>query len=208
MTNAHIPSTWRRLSARGLDQLFILPFYIPFMSSIWKLMVTDDAVVVPLGTALIYLLIPALYDFIFLVLLQGSPGKWFFDIKVVPIHDSGAKLSLGQCAMRSIVGIFSLFFGWAIYATAFFRYDRTHVVDWVAETRVVQAVPRLKRPTIRWLLGLLVIFFVGLDSLSTAKSVLQNVDWENRKLDLRALMEGSSGAEAFRQYEEEFGEAE
>jgi uncharacterized RDD family membrane protein YckC len=145
--------------------------------------------------------VPALYEFVFLTLMQATPGKWFLGLKVVPFADPMGRLDWQQCVLRPLMGRLSFFFSWAIYALAFFRYDRTHAVDWVAETRVIQFTPRLTRAKLRPVLGSLLIILYVYEGLLSAKGVLQKVDWENGQVELRSLMDFESLEDAMDEYD-------
>ncbi|MNL00715.1 RDD family protein [compost metagenome] len=146
----------------------------------------------------VLLLVPAIYEFIFLALMQATPGKWMMGLKVVPCNDPNAKLEFGHCLLRPLTGRLSLLLSWAIYAVAFFRYDRTHLCDWVAETRVIQFKPRAARTRLRWVLGTLFVISHGYEGLRSASHTLQQINWSEGKVDLRSLIptrSNSMGAE-------------
>jgi uncharacterized RDD family membrane protein YckC len=185
MTEFYVPSTYRRLVARFIDKMIEGLFYLPFFRLAYDLFFTDDDVYVSLWQLLVLLLIPAVYEFIFLIFFQATPGKLIMGLKVVPDHNPQEKLSLENCILRPLTERLSIFFSLAIYATAFFRYDRTHVADWVARTRVVQSKPRATRTRVRWVLGLLLIAMYGVEGLKSASYALRNVDWEGHRIELR-----------------------
>lgn len=185
----YVPSTWARLFARLLDQVFQLLFYIPFGKILFDLVFTEDDVVISLWQLLALFLIPAIYEGVFLVLMQRSPGKWFLGLKVVPSHDVHAKLRWDQCLLRPLVGRLSFFFSLAPYALAFFRYDRTHLGDWVAETRVIQFTPRSSRPKIRWIVGTFFILTNAFEGMSSSARILNSIDWENRQVNVREIID-------------------
>lgn len=189
MENAFVPSTWRRFFAYGIDQLVILPFYLPFAGIFFRLMFSDDDVYISLTQLFILFLMPAIYEFVFLVMLQATPGKWLLGLKVVPANNSAEKLHWSQCLMRPLVGRLSLFFSLAVYALAFFRYDRTHLCDWVAETRVVQGSPRPKPARLRWILGTLLVLGYVYEGLASAQLILNTIDWGNREANIRLLFD-------------------
>lgn len=188
MDNVYVPSTFRRLIAQGIDQAVRLIFYIPFLKSFFLLIFTDDPVRVSFYTLGLMFLIPAIYEFIFLVMMQATPGKWFMGLKVVPFSHSNEALDWRQCVLRPLTERLTFFFSWAVYALAFFRYDRTHLADWVAETRVVQFKPRSSRANVRWVTGSLLIFLYVYEGLVSSAAVLRVVDWQNKQVDLRDIV--------------------
>lgn len=201
MDKIFVPSTWRRLMAHGIDQGLQLVLYIPFGKSFFLLIFTDESVRISLVELFVLFMIPALYEWVFLTLMQATPGKWMMGLKVVPFSSPLEALSWQHCFLRPLVGRLSFFFSWGIFALAFFRYDRTHLADWMAETRVVQFVPRIRRASVRPILGALLCVFYVYEGLSAARSVLQIIDWENRQADLRALTDFESLSEVMEDYE-------
>lgn len=187
MDEVYVPSTWKRLAALTIDQLMILPFYLPFAKKFFSVFFTDDDVYLSLVQLFVLFMVPALFEFLFLVVMQATPGKWIMGLKVVPQENPYEELHWTQCVMRPIASRLSFFFAWGIYALAFFRYDRTHLADWMAETRVVQFVPRVRRARVRWVLGLLFVLMYSYEGLGYSSAVLNQIDWRNHQVDLRAL---------------------
>lgn len=187
MDDVYVPSTWKRLIAVTIDQLMILPFYLPFAKKFFTVFFTDDDVYLSLLQLFILFLVPAFYEFVFLVVMQATPGKWLMGLKVVPHNSPYEELHWTHCVMRPVVGRLSFFFAWGIYALAFFRYDRTHLADWLAETRVIQFVPRARRAKLRWILGTVFVIMYAYEGLTYSSSVLNQIDWKNHQVDLRAL---------------------
>ncbi|MGZ3772195.1 MAG: RDD family protein [Pseudobdellovibrionaceae bacterium] len=188
MDNVYIPSTWRRLFAKGLDFLFRSIFYFPFIKYFFLLFFTEEEVTISLASLLVMFLMPAVYEFVFLLFMQATPGKWLFGLKVVPLRNSAGSLDWRQCVLRPLTERLTIFFSLSIYAFAFFRYDRTHIADWVAETRVVQVIPRLKRTKIRWFLGTLFVAVNLVEGVSSAAKMLSAVDWNKGQVELRSLL--------------------
>lgn len=188
MDKFHVPSTWKRFVANGIDQSICLLFYFPFVGLLWRFFTTEEPIHISLWQLFVIFMIPAVYDFVFLVLMQGSPGKWFMDLKVVPATQPEQALSLEQCFLRPLVARLTFFFSWAIYALAFFRYDRTHLCDWVAETRVVQSTPRPRRAQLRPFVGALFVCLYISEGLSSAAAVIKQIDWKAHQVDVRAIL--------------------
>lgn len=189
MESAFVPSTWRRFFAYGIDQIISLPFYLPFAGVFLKLIFTEDDVILTLLQLFLLFLIPAVYEFVFLVMMQATPGKWFMGLKVVPAGNFTEKLHWSQCLLRPLTGRLSFFFSWGIYALAFFRYDRTHLCDWAAETRVVQDKPRATQARLRWVTGLLFVCLYSYEGLASAKMILKSIDWSERQANLREVFD-------------------
>jgi uncharacterized RDD family membrane protein YckC len=185
----YVPNTTRRLFARLIDQLITLIFYIPIAKAAMLLILTDQEVEISVYLLILMGLIPAIYEGMWLWLMQQTPGKWFLGLKVVSSDDPDRPLDWQQCVMRALVGRLDLFVSLAVYATAFFRYDRTHLADWLAETRVVQEKPRLKPAQCRWILGSLFVLIYSLQGLEQAAHFLKNASVHDGKISLRKIYE-------------------
>jgi uncharacterized RDD family membrane protein YckC len=191
MIDIYVPSTWKRLLANSIDQLFLVVCYAPFFKSFYNLMFTEGEVELSLFQLLMIFLIPALYEAVSLMLISATPGKWLVGLKVVPADDPQKELDYTQCILRPLTSRLSFFFSWAIYALAFFRYDRTHLADWMAETRVIQFTPRSARTRIRWIVGIFFVLSYGYEGMVSASSVLNSINWQTGKADLREIMASS-----------------
>jgi uncharacterized RDD family membrane protein YckC len=99
------------------------------------------------------------YKWMFLFFLGATFGKWLFGLRVVPALHPSASLGLMQSLLRVLTDDLSFFFGQALRALALVRLDRTHVSDWVAETRVVQFSKPGRSLRRHWILALLVMVF-------------------------------------------------
>ncbi|UOF02148.1 RDD family protein [Bdellovibrio reynosensis] len=204
MDKVFVPSTWKRLIAHFIDQMIRVIFYLPFIKVFYLLIFTDDEVHISFLQLGLFLLIPAIYEMVFLMMMQATPGKWLLGLKVVPFNNPYEKLDWQQCVLRPLVQRLSLFFSLAIYALAFFRYDRTHLADWVAETRVVQFNPRINRPRIRWFVGTLFLLFYIYEGIISAQGFLKTVDFKTKTLNVRALVDTEALDELMEQRESGF----
>lgn len=200
MDRVFIPSTWSRLFAHGIDQMISLVLYIPFAGLVLKLLLSEEDVFLSLPQLLALFLLPAVYEFVFLVLMQTTPGKWMFGLKVVPFSNPTEPLKWTQCLLRPLVSRLSFFFGWAIFATAFFRYDRTHVSDWVAETRVIQNEPRKSLPKVRWIVGTFFILIYLYEGMISASAVINAIDWSAGRVNVRQLLELGDAMDAAEEF--------
>lgn len=205
MEAVYVPSTYRRVMAFLIDQVVSLLMYVPFYGVFSRLILTDEEVHLSVVQLFILLLIPAVYEFVFLALMQATPGKWLMNLKVVPNHHPDHKLEFGQCLLRPLTGRLSLLLSWAIYALAFFRYDRTHLCDWIAETRVVQFKPRASHARVRWFLGSIFILSHTYEGLSSASHAIRQINWQEGQVDLRALIPNTSSAGAEFGFEGDLG---
>lgn len=189
MTTENLPSTWKRLAANAIDEVIMIPFYVPFIGVAIELFFGDDDVEISLFKFALIMMIPAVYEFIFLVLFQATPAKWFLGLKVVPARNAAEHLAWQQCLLRAFSKRLTLFFSSAIYVVGFFRYDRTHVADWIAETRVVQSSPRAARPKIRWIIGSILLIYFCIEGWRSATEVTRAIDWNEGTINLSRIQE-------------------
>lgn len=188
MTSAYLPSTWKRLAANGIDELFMIPFYAPFFGIFLTMMTSEESVSIPIFTFFLILFVPAVYEFVFLVLMQATPAKWLLGLTVVPAGNFEEPLGWQAAFLRALAKRLSLFLSLAPYVLALFRYDRTHLVDWVAETRVVQNVPRPRPAKIRWFIGSVFFIYFCIEGWSAASKVIETIDWQNNQVYLDELL--------------------
>ncbi|WP_413584261.1 RDD family protein [Bdellovibrio sp. HCB274] len=206
MNDIYVASTWKRLFAQLIDQVFLLACYLPFGVLFYRVWFTDGEVEISLFQLIMLFLVPALYETVSLMLISATPGKWLLGLKVVPADDPSKELLYTQCVLRPLTSRLTFFFSWAIYALAFFRYDRTHLSDWVAETRVVQFSPRPNRPTIRRVVGTLLILSYAYEGMLFSSRVINEINWNTGKADLRALVQISDMEDVSMDLGEELGE--
>lgn len=179
-----LPQTLRRLAAHGVDEICIGLLLFPLWRLIWDVFTTDEDVFISIPMLFFILFFPMLYQFVFLMLFSRTPGKWLLNMWVVDAHDSSQKISWAQALLRALTSRLSLFLSWAIYALAFFRYDRTHLADWVAETRVMQESETPRRPRLHpWFAGFLVVFYAG-EGFSQAMMIWESIDWGSNRVEL------------------------
>jgi uncharacterized RDD family membrane protein YckC len=186
----YAPSTVKRLLAFGVDQFLILLLYIPFIKIFTQALLDDGEIYFSLWSLLYLFLAPAFYEFVFLFLWQKTPGKWLFNLKVVSAANGLGQLGFSDSFLRALAGRLSFFFSSAIYAVAFFRYDRTHVKDWLAETRVVQSSARRKPPQVRWILGSFLFLSYLHEGILSSSQIIENIDWKNKQIEIHALVDG------------------
>ncbi len=169
-----VPSTWKRLMARWLDQVFIWMVLAPVLMTFPH---TEDGwIQLTIPWALVILLYPVFYEGICNYFFYSSPGKWIFDLKVLPASEEGARHWGVHVLIRALVCYFGIFF-WAIFATAFLRYDRRHLADWLGETRVVGLSPA-RLPSVRPLFGVSVVVLGLIQGWISISEQIQNVQYE------------------------------
>ena len=112
-----------------------------------------------------------------LYFFQATPGKWIFNLKVLPAGALAEKQWGVHVLIRSLVSYVGLFM-WALYATAFFRYDRRHLGDWLAETKVV-GESFSKRHKVRPVLGVLILVLGLIQGWISTIEQIQSIDYED-----------------------------
>jgi uncharacterized RDD family membrane protein YckC len=188
-----VPRSWRRMAARLID-IFVrtgleLPFWIQALQA---LLTPGESVRIHL-TWFAYLIVTRLsYEAVPYYLWGATPGKYLLDLRVIDRDHPGNGLGLWQCYLRTLTGQFSFFVGWAFYATALFRYDRSHWMDLWASTRVI-ALPQEKaisgnhrqaRRPIRWVIGGLMFVFSLFSGFEQAKIVVSGVSFDSEYLEI------------------------
>ncbi len=161
--NFFTANTFRRFLALGLDHLVYGIFYLPVSIQAWFSYFRSGYMEVEWRLLILCFVLQFFFRVSFLRFLGATPAKLFFGLRIVNRH-TGGELSWPQALIRVLTEHLSFFFGNSFLLLAFLRLDRTHLADWLAETRVVQLTPRLKPPHRRILFGLaffVYLFFTG-----------------------------------------------
>lgn len=177
-------ATEKRVLAYLFDSLVTGIFFIPAWMQALGSYIDDEMIAMDWQWLVACQLMAFLYHWLFLYFLGATLGKLFFGLRVVPYHHPEKELGLMQSFLRVLTDELSFFFGEALKAVAFLRFDRTHVSDWVAETRVVQMVTRRRLPIRRKGLAVIVIIFSGWNSFAGAYQFIQNARWIDEKVVL------------------------
>lgn len=179
MKTYYIPSTFDRIFARLIDAVgeFILMSPVLMKTSFNGFSIEGLKLH---WLQLVYIVFVRLgYEFVSVFLFDTTPGKWVMGLKIVPARDHGQGLGWQDVLSRVLICRLSLFFSWAIYALMFFRYDRTHLADWVAGTRVVSDRPRRNHAEVRILQGALLICLYLDAGITNAIEMASSVHVEN-----------------------------
>lgn len=175
-------NTFRRVLAFLIDSfisgLCFLPVWIQLLGAYF----TTGVLKVSVPWLLVGLLLQLFYNWMFLYFLGGTVGKLIFGLRVVPSADPSRDLGLFQSFLRVVTDALSLFFGQALRALALVRLDRTHVSDWVAETRVMQFKHRRSPPIRHWILAGLIVVFSFLNQFERIYLTVQNAHWERGEI--------------------------
>lgn len=153
-------STWKRLFAFWIDSIIAGFFYAPMWVPFIKGAIYQDEVIFLSWTLIAACVVFRLaWDVACLYILSATPGKLLLGLKVISLGNSSGKLSFVQCLLRVFADQLSFFFGIAPRALALLRLDRRHVSDWLAETKVVQKIPRENAPERRVFLVVVLVVF-------------------------------------------------
>ena len=180
--------TGRRIVAFCIDRMIAAIFMIPLWIQLFSSYFTSGRFEVEPRWILLSGVMIFFYRWLFLFFLGGTVGKLLMGLQVISVHNSrpafSEKPSLGlfQSFLRVLTDGLSIFFGQSLRALAFLRYDRTHVSDWVAETRVVQFVPRKSPVKRRVWLALFVILFSFWNTFQEIYLTVHYVHYDSGKL--------------------------
>jgi len=182
-------STWRRVIAYWIDSFITGLCLLPFWIQVWGGMFFDQKVAVDWQWLAVGLLLSLFYKWSFLYFLGATVGKLMMGLRVVSTSGTGEELGLFQSFLRVLADGLSFFFGLAPRALALLRLDRTHVSDWVAETRVVQIVPQTALISRRWVAALIIIWISFFSQFSNLYQTLRVIEFEAGQIifDLESL---------------------
>lgn len=177
----YFPSTWRRLAAHFADKLYIFILQSPVLFFIATSFFKTDQLRIHWAHFVYLVAASFLYEFLSLWFFSTTLGKSQWGLLVISRESKNGDRSLTgeQAFMRVLVSKLNFFFGWVIFALALFKYNRTHMADWVAGTQVVGLAERSSPTKIRWLIGSVFIFFHFQESIKSASMTLNSFSWEN-----------------------------
>lgn len=171
-----VPSSMDRVGAKVIDEILIFILALPALIPIFSV---EGAEWIPWGLVAYLLAVPLAYEALAYWIFSQTVGKWIFSLRVNDSRDPHRPVELSRFLLRVLISRLSVFVSWAPQATAFFRYDRTHLADWLAGTRVVSLRPRPKRAVLHpWWGIFLVIFFIE-TGLSSAAIFWSQLDWSS-----------------------------
>lgn len=176
----YLPSTWRRLAAHFFDKGYIAVLQSP----VWIIIIFDfiktELIRISWPHILYLVSVSIGYEALSLYFFSATLGKWQWGLRVIDRQASDPQDGLGftQSLIRVFVSRFNFYFGWSIFALAFFKYNRTHLGDWIAETQVVSLHNRWRQPRIKWVLGSVLVLMTASESLKTASMTLNSLHWD------------------------------
>lgn len=157
MTPIFVASTVRRIVAFLIDAAISNIFWAPVTVQVIGSWFKAQEIRVDFRWIILSFLLAFCYRWFFYYFLGGTIGKLLLGLRLVNRNDPEEGLGFLQSLLRVLTEQLSFFFGLAPQALMFLRFDRTHVADWVAETRVVQLFERDSPPQRRPIMA--AIFF-------------------------------------------------
>ncbi len=177
-----VPSTWRRLFARWADSALSLVFFFPLGLDFVMELVNSGRIQVDVRVLILCALSAFFYEVLFVWFFGATVGKWIFGLRVVNSRNFHLKPNFIQSFLRHFANQLSLFWSMSGVVLAFIRYDRRHLSDWIAETRVVQLGPRSSPPKIRWIVTPILFFYFLITGISNTAHNLKAIKLEGNKL--------------------------
>lgn len=177
-----VPSSALRIWAKVIDNLIVAVFLFPAFGWLAFSLFGSESLWISWPFVIYLVLVPLLYEALSLWIFGTSFGKWVFFLKVVQSRDSRRSLTLGQAMVRALAGRLSLFFSHAVQALALFKYNRTHLADWLSGSRVVTTRPRPKQARLHWIVGSIAVAVFAWSGLMFAILMLQHLDFTSAGL--------------------------
>lgn len=186
MSTQYVPSTWRRLAAQSVDGVILGAFSLPIAVRGIQTYLATGIFEVEWKWLVVSFTLQLLYKWLFLKFLGATIGKLLFGLRLVS-RNGGGELGWLQALIRVITDSLSIFFGQATKVLLFLRFDRTHLSDWVAETRVIQFSPRVSPPHRRPVLTLVLFLYLAYSGFMQSYRYFQTTEWNRTsiKIDLK-----------------------
>lgn len=192
MTPIFVPSTSRRALAYSVDSIILQILWLPMTVQIVGSYLKSREISIGIEWVILSSILGLGYSVLFNYFMSGTIGKLLFGLKVINRNDPEKGLSLMQCLLRALTDHLSWFFALAGQSLMFLRFDRTHLSDWVAETRVVQSFERESPPKRRPVVAALLFFYFLVTGFSSAYQAIQKTDLENGKVIYHQNASGES----------------
>lgn len=177
----YFPSTWRRLAAHFVDHALITLMQMPVWIAVVLQYIRTDQLQIHWAHLVYLILVSILYETVCLAFFSTTIGKWQWNLKVISRQktDEDKSVTFEQALVRTLIMRFSFFFGWSIFGLAFFKYNRTHLADWIAGTQVVGMNERARPTEVRWVLAIGILFLTVNESLRSATVILNSLHWKH-----------------------------
>lgn len=187
----YVASTARRLWAHFVDGIFKFCWFLPVFLQAGFHWFVEGSVSFSLHLLVLCWLLDISFRVCFIKFMGGTPGKLMFGLRIVSRDDlgvAGAGLGWIQVVIRVLADQLSYFFGWGPWSLALLRFDRTHVSDWLAETRVVQMSPRLEPPRRRWFWGLVLALYLSASGWTSAAKLFKGLEYQQGQVSFRTAI--------------------
>lgn len=168
-----VASTYRRIFAFIFDSFISQIFWIPVTIQIIGSWLKSQEIQFDFRWVILSFALSFGYRVLFNYFLGGTVGKLLFGLRLVNKNDPEKGLGLLQAVIRVLAEQLSLFFSLAPQSLMFLRFDRTHVADWVAETRVVQLFERNAPPKRRPVVAILFFVYFLITGFSAAYNLVR-----------------------------------
>lgn len=177
----YFPSTWKRLLARFIDSGVIFVLQLPVIYLFFIDFLRTEEVKIHWAHVVYFFAVRVCYETFSIAFFSATIGKKQMGLTVINRNSlvGGKQVHLDQAFLRSLVSQLSLIFGWSLFVTAFLKYNRTHIADWVADTQVLSRTQQSVRPKIRWVLAFGFIFIFLSSSVKSTVVTLNHLEWKN-----------------------------
>ncbi|MBN8537046.1 MAG: RDD family protein [Deltaproteobacteria bacterium] len=177
----YFPSTWKRLLARFIDSGVIFILQLPVIYLFFIDFLRTEEVKIHWAHVVYFFAVRISYETFSVAFFSATIGKKQMGLTVISRNNfvGDKQVHLDQAFLRSLVSQLSLIFGWSLFVTAFLKYNRTHIADWVADTQVLSKTPQSVRPKIRWVLAFGFIFIFLSSSVKNTVMTLDYLEWKN-----------------------------
>lgn len=177
----YFPSTWKRLLARFIDSGVIFILQLPVIYLFFIDFLRTEEVKIHWAHVVYFFAVRISYETFSVAFFSATIGKKQMGLTVISRNNfvGDKQVHLDQAFLRSLVSQLSWIFGWSLFVTAFLKYNRTHIADWVADTQVLSKTPQSVRPKIRWVLAFGFIFIFLSSSVKNTVMTLDYLEWKN-----------------------------
>ena len=173
----NIPSIRGRLLAKIFDEGIVLIINFPLWIRIFHSYERSEVLILHWGLVVYYFASKSTYEWFSTYFWGATIGKYLMGLRVIPCDHRTQHLGFSQALLRVLCNQLDIYVGWALYVVALGRFDRTHVADWIADTRVIEIAPSSPGPIKIYPFVVLVLFsFFLFQGLSGAVEFLQSFD--------------------------------
>lgn len=196
-------NTFKRFIAFLVDQFVFSFFLFPSVLGNLGLILSEKRMVISIDMWILGVLMIFISKVCFYYFVGATPGKMLMGLRLVSRYQgyamsptiaeldsdssSAHDLTLVQVLLRVLADSLSIFVGDSLRALIFFRLDRTHVSDWIAETRVVQTIPRNHPPRRRWIIGSLLFVILLKNGILKSYYLFKESEVQQGKIYIRLL---------------------